>query len=57
MEVVMGPDNIREETLCQMMTQHKNALMRLCVAYLKDTALAEDAVQETFVKAYKARVL
>lgn len=54
MEVVMGPDNIREETLCQMMTQHKNALMRLCVAYLKDTALAEDAVQETFVKAYKA---
>lgn len=54
MEVVMGPDNIREETLRRMMAQHKNDLMRMCVAYLKDTALAEDAVQETFVKAYKA---
>jgi len=37
-----------------MMTQYKNDLMRMCVACLKDAALAEDAVQETFVKAYKA---
>ena len=54
MEVVMGPDNVREETLRRMMTQYKNDLMRMCVACLKDVALAEDAVQETFVKAYKA---
>ena len=54
MEVVMGPDNVREETLQRMMAQYKNDLMRMCVVCLKDSALAEDAVQETFVKAYKA---
>lgn len=54
MGIVMGPDNVQEETLRRMMTQYKNDLMRMCVAYLKDVALAEDAVQETFVKAYKA---
>ncbi len=54
MEVVMGPDNVREDRLRRMMTQYKNDLMRMCVAYLEDQALAEDAVQETFVKAYKA---
>lgn len=54
MEVVMGPDNVHEETLRRLMTQYKNDLMRMCVACLKDAALAEDAVQETFVKAYKA---
>ena len=35
------------------MANHEAALLRLCFAYLGDTALAEDAVQETFVKAYK----
>lgn len=54
MEVVMGPDNIREEELRRLMNQHKNDLMRMCCVFLKDQALAEDAVQETFVKAYKA---
>ncbi|MEG2105153.1 MAG: sigma-70 family RNA polymerase sigma factor [Oscillospiraceae bacterium] len=54
MEVATVPDKIREETLCRMMTQYKNDLMRMCAAYLKDSALAEDAVQETFLKAYKA---
>ncbi len=50
----MSSDNVREETLRRMITQYKNDLMRMCCAYLKDVALAEDAVQETFVKAYKA---
>ena len=35
------------------MASHEEALFRLCFAYLGDAALAEDAVQETFVKAYK----
>ena len=35
------------------MADHEAALLRLCFAYLDDQALAEDAVQETFVKAYK----
>ncbi|MEG2187982.1 MAG: sigma factor, partial [Clostridia bacterium] len=54
MEVATAPDKIREETLRRMMTQYKNDLMRMCAACLKDSALAEDAVQETFIKAYKA---
>ena len=35
------------------MASHETALLRLCFAYLGDAGLAEDAVQETFVKAYK----
>ncbi len=54
MEVVMGPDNVHEEELRRLMTLYKNDLMRMSVAFLKDAALAEDAVQETFIKAYRA---
>ena len=35
------------------MADHEAALLRLCFAYLEDRALAEAAVQENFVKAYK----
>lgn len=42
----------REQQLCRLMAQHKTQLMRLCYLYLGDLALAEDAVQETFLKAY-----
>ncbi len=53
MDVVKGPDSIREERLIGMMERHEKALLRLCCAYLRDRALAEDAVQETFLKAYQ----
>ncbi len=36
------------------MAQYEESLLRMCFAYLGDAALAEDAVQETFVKAYRA---
>ncbi len=35
------------------MAEYETRLVRMCYAYLGDSALAEDAVQETFVKAYK----
>ena len=54
MAVAIGPDNVREEALRQLMTLYKNDLMRMSLAFLKDSALAEDAVQETFVKAYRS---
>ena len=54
MEVVKGPDNIREEELLRLMAQYKNDLMRMALTFLKDEALAEDAVQETFFKSYHA---
>lgn len=54
MEVVMGPDSIQEETLQRMVTQYQTVLLHMCYLYLRDATLAEDAVQETFLKAYRA---
>lgn len=36
------------------MDEHGNAILRLCALYLSDIALAEDAAQETFLRAYKS---
>ena len=38
--------------LDRLMTQYGTSLLRLCYMYLKDYQLAQDAVQETFVKVY-----
>ena len=43
----------RREWLNQAITRWEKQLLHLCFAYLGDTALAEDAVQETFFKAWK----
>ncbi len=54
MEVVTGPDSILDQEICRLVDQYQTALLRMCYMYLRDRALAEDAVQETFLKAYKA---
>ena len=43
----------RREWLDDAITRWEKQLLRLCFAWLGDTALAEDAVQETFFKAWK----
>ncbi len=43
----------RREWLNDAVTRWEKPMLRLCFAYLGDTALAEDAVQETFFKAWK----
>ena len=43
----------RKEWLNSLVTRWETPLLRLCFAFLCDTALAEDAVQETFFKAWK----
>lgn len=53
MDTVSGPDRHPEETLTEMVRQHQTALLRLCYAYLHDRTMAEDAVQETFLKAFQ----
>ena len=53
METVKGPCRSAEEEITDLVETHQLALLRLCFAYLHDQALAEDAVQETFLKAYR----
>ena len=53
MQVVKGPDDRAEERINRLIRDYERDLLRLCCVYLKDVSLAEDAVQETFIKAYK----
>ncbi len=54
MEIVTGPDSICEKQFDRLVAQYQTALLRMCYIYLQDRALAEDAVQETYLKAYKS---
>ncbi len=48
----MQADHARE-AIVRLMDQHGHVLLRMCALYLKDAQLAEDAVQETFLKAWR----
>ena len=54
MEAVKVPDSRPESVLERLIRENEISLKRLCYLYLHDEALAEDAVQETFLKAYRA---
>lgn len=43
-----------EEHLTRLMQTHGSSVLRVCYLYLKDHALAQDAAQTTFVKAWQA---
>lgn len=47
-------NRVQKDAFCYLVEQHQTALLRTCYAMLNDYALAEDAVQETFLKAYQA---
>ncbi len=48
----MSDTEDREAALARMMRAHGSALLRMAFLYLRDAALAEDAAQEAFLKAY-----
>ena len=52
MDDVKGPDT--PEYFGQIVSEYQTQLRRLCCVLLKDVHLAEDAVQETFLKAYRS---
>jgi len=54
--IVMGPDTAtdRDQKLISLVDRYQEPLLRMCCLYLRDRSLAEDAVQETFIKAYRA---
>jgi len=45
-------EEAREQTLIRLMQQYGDSIKRMCCIYLKDLSSAEDAAQETFIKAY-----
>ncbi len=49
-----APDGANEQMFRRFVAQYQTALLRMCCIYLRDQSLAEDAVQETFLKAFKA---
>lgn len=53
MELCQVPDKAQEADISRLMEQHGDGLLRFCYLNLGDLHLAEDAVQETFVKAYR----
>lgn len=50
---IQAPDQTPLEKLDEWIQAYEKDLLRICCLYLRDWSLAEDAVQETFLKAYK----
>ena len=53
MSSAWGPGNATEEELLRLMDTYGGMLFSLCRMMLRDHHRAQDAVQETFIKAYK----
>ncbi len=54
MEAVWRANSSRDEVLTHLVESYQSALLHISYMILHDEKLAEDAVQETFIKAYKA---
>ncbi len=48
------PDRNVAPDIKKLLDEYGNAVLRMCFLYLKDTHLAEDAVQDTFIKVYNS---
>ena len=52
----MSPNNAQndDQRFEQLVEQYQEEVLRICFLYLSDQTLAEDAVQETFLKVYRS---
>lgn len=53
MSNIKGPDSAQNHEFERIVNQYQKTLLRMCYLYLRDKALAEDAVQDTFIKVYR----
>lgn len=53
MDFVKAPSKVRAADLERMIAEYGDGIFRMCFVYLQDMSLAEDAMQETFVKVYR----
>jgi len=53
MDNALLASNVREDQIRYLMVAYGTPVLRMCYAYLKDTGMAEDAAQDTFIKAYQ----
>jgi RNA polymerase sigma-70 factor, ECF subfamily len=53
LEIVKEVQTGQKSGFAELVKRHQTALLRLCLRMLKDQDLAEDVVQEAFIKAYK----
>lgn len=44
----------QDERFCRLVEEYQTSLLRMCYLHLQDLQEAEDAVQETFLKAYRS---
>jgi len=51
--VAKGPAITRDEKLEELIDKYQISLLKVCFTFLHDRSLAEDAVQETFIKVYQ----
>lgn len=54
MTAIQSAAGTPEEVISRMIRAHQTSMLRLCYAILHDRTMAEDAVQETFLKAYRS---
>lgn len=54
MEDAMKEGGRHEQTLNRLVERYQTDLLRMCYLNLRDAELARDAVQETFLKAYRS---
>ena len=56
MSNVTGPDNAQDRSrrLEELVDRYQEQVTRMCFLYLCDKTMAEDAVQETFLKVYRS---
>ena len=53
MDFGKAPDRVQAADAERLITEYGNSILRMCYVYLQDMSLAEDAMQETMVKAYR----